>query len=135
MTRWCWYAQPHTGSETVISLAYCVCASHMPPTNSTREIHPAARARFAPSFVSTRQRFALNAIAVLALMAAGKPASAEYFTYQGQMQIQTIAGDVCSSLMSENTFNIVVPIHGSVRQNGGGSPAGPGDRREGPGPR
>jgi CHAT domain-containing protein len=80
----------------------------MPPTNSTREIHPAARARFAPSFVSTGQRFALNAIAVLALMAAGKPASAEYFTYQGQMQIQTIAGDVCSSLLSENTFNIVV---------------------------
>jgi hypothetical protein len=80
----------------------------MPIPNSTHESTPAAPARFAPSFVSTRQRFSLNAIAVLVLMAAGRPASAEYLTYQGQMRIQTIAGDVCSSLLSENTFNIVV---------------------------
>jgi len=58
--------------------------------------------------VSTKHRFSLKSFAAVLLLGAAGPAVAEYATYQGQVQIQSNAGDVCSAMSAENTFNIYV---------------------------
>lgn len=49
----------------------------------------------------------LKAIAALTLLGVAGPASAEYFTFQGQLQFQTTPGDACSA-MSAGTFHVVI---------------------------
>ena len=47
----------------------------------------------------------------LAMLAVAAPASAEYRTYQGQIQFQPIADRVCASTATEGTYNILFYAH------------------------
>src|SRR5271154_1518183 len=49
----------------------------------------------------------LSALAALALLGAASPALAEYFTYQGQLQLQPASDPVCA-IMAGDTFDITV---------------------------
>ena len=49
----------------------------------------------------------LSAIAALVWLGAASPALAEYFTYQGQLQLQSGSDPVCAT-MSGDTFDITV---------------------------
>jgi CHAT domain-containing protein len=57
--------------------------------------------------MSTPHRFLLEAAAVWLLTIVARPAVAEYFTYQGQIQMQTAPGDTCVE-SSAAPFNIYI---------------------------
>jgi CHAT domain-containing protein len=58
--------------------------------------------------------------ALLALLAAAAPAAADVVSYQGQLQFQPKAGDLCSAMSSESAFPISVYVRtdGPIRIDG-----------------
>jgi CHAT domain-containing protein len=58
--------------------------------------------------LSFNARCRVAALLGLALLALAAPASAEYRTYQGQIQMQPIADRGCASTSAEGTYNIMI---------------------------
>jgi CHAT domain-containing protein len=57
---------------------------------------------------SLKRRYLGAALFGLAMLALAAPASAEYRTYQGQIQFQPIADHGCASTSTEGTYNITI---------------------------